>query len=108
MAEDKSVAVVLVDPQGDGTDLIVTGWRLSHSVWFQEDTLGSGKLRSVATGYWADGAMGWAVGRSTPTKAALVRYRGKHQVCRGSEFGFWAFARKADDSDNSERPEQVA
>jgi hypothetical protein len=108
IAEDKGVALVLVDPGGDGRDLLVTCWRLHSGAWFQEVALRVGDLASAVTGIWEDGPMVYAIGRSAPRKAALVRCGGALVVCRPNEHGYWVFARQTDDPERTERPQVIA
>jgi hypothetical protein len=107
LEEDQGVGMALVDQAGDGTDLVATFWMFRTGIWHWEGALMIYALDTPVSELWEDGPMAWAVGRSTPGKTTLVRYRGGLHRCQANEYGIWAFARQTDQLAAGELPQII-
>jgi hypothetical protein len=64
-------------------------------------------LNTPVSELWPDGPMAYAVGRSTPGKTTLVRYKGSLHRCQANEYGIWAFACQTDQLAAGELPQII-
>lgn len=105
IAADDDVGVVLVDGNGDGSELEMEYWTHDGDAWVGGSSSGYGSLDSVSTVTWDAGPMVCAIGRGSAGEIAQVRYDGEVFDCIVNEFGLWGFERKTEEMFTGELPE---
>lgn len=104
---DEDVAFVLVDGNGDGSELEMEYWHKDADDWIGGQSSGYGALDSLSTVTWDAGPMVCAIGRGAPGEAVLIRYDDSTYECQVNHFGIWGFVRKTDDWFTGRLPEVV-
>src|SRR5665213_3797921 len=96
LVADESVAVTLVDSNGDGSALEMEAWHRGRTGWETgASTGGPGILGSA----WGDAAQWCVTGTAAPGDTAMVRFENEIHECRANAFGLWGFVRQVDDID---------
>jgi hypothetical protein len=91
---DEDNAFVIVDGNGDGSELEMEYWHKAAIGWVGGQSSGYGHLDNVRTAIWDAGPMVCAVGSCAPGDAALIRHDGENYECPANQFGIWGFVQK--------------
>ena len=105
---DEDVAFVLVDGNGDGSELEMEYWHRDRDRWIGGVSSGYGPLDGLSTVTWDAGPMVCAVGRCAPGKAVVISYDRYMYQCPANQFGIWGFVRKTKEWFTGRLPEVVA
>jgi len=103
-------ALVLVDGNGDGTELELEHWRRdSDGSWRGETSSGHSALGSLASAdSWSWGDLVCALGRVGPGSAVRLEYGGQSYRRQANQFGVWGFLHEADSARAGELPAVAA
>jgi hypothetical protein len=94
---DEDVAIVLIDGNGDGSELEMEYWNKNADGWAGGSSSGYGPLGARRwTNRWDTGSMVCAVGEGVPGESMRLRYDGEICECTVNEFGLWGFVRKVE------------
>jgi hypothetical protein len=103
LVADTSVAVALIDSNGDGSALEMEAWHRGPTGWENgASTGGPGTLGST----WNDDALWCVTGTMAPGGTAVIRFEDKDHECQANDLGLWGFVRHVDDI-GGDRPEIV-
>ncbi len=104
--QDGDLAVVLVDGNGDGSELELEYWqRGADGLWRGGSTSGYGPLDDIPTAQiWNAGDFVGAIGRVEPTDEVSVEYGGHLYRAAVSEIGIWGFVHAAESVRPGEYP----
>ena len=91
LIEEGTVAVAIVDGNGDGAELELEHWTVVGDEWQCELSGGLGALDEPGSweSGWASG-VGYAVGREVPGATIEVEWRHERKQVRANEVGLWA------------------
>lgn len=98
---DEDVAIVLVDGNGDGTELEMEYWNKHADGWVGGQSGGYGPLGATPSSMnrWDAGPMVCAVGGGEPGETVRLRYDGQVYECTVNQYGLWGFVRKVEHMD---------
>ncbi len=94
---DDHHAVVLVDGNGDDSELELEYWhRDDEGQWQASSSSGHGSLRTMRSQSWNAGPFVAALGRAAPGSEVAVEYDGHSHQRQANKFGVWGFVHAAE------------
>ena len=105
IAQDDHHAVVLVDGNGDDSELELEYWhRDQDGLWYGGSSSGYGSLATMRTQTWTAGDFVAALGRAEPGSEITIEFGGRTHRRLANKSGAWGFVHTTGSGECAELP----